>query len=44
MLIELGVQGGRTGVRDDAQLQTVARCAHARANGAVAVLAGVEVL
>ncbi|MGE8320542.1 MAG: amino acid deaminase [Comamonas sp.] len=41
VLIELGVQGGRTGVRDDAQLQSVL-AALARANGAVK-LAGVEV-
>jgi D-serine dehydratase len=41
VLIELGVQGGRTGVRDDAQLQSVLD-ALARANGAVK-LAGVEV-
>jgi D-serine dehydratase len=41
VLIELGVQGGRTGVRDDAQLQSVLD-ALTRANGAVK-LAGVEV-
>ena len=41
VLIELGVQGGRTGVRDEAQLQSVLD-ALTRANGAVK-LAGVEV-
>ena len=41
VLIELGVQGGRTGVRDDAQLQSVLD-ALTRANGGVK-LAGVEV-
>ncbi|GGH53276.1 hypothetical protein GCM10010975_08710 [Comamonas phosphati] len=41
VLIELGVQGGRTGVRDEAQLQSVLG-ALARANGAVR-LAGVEI-
>ena len=41
VLIELGVQGGRTGVRDEAQLQLVLG-ALARANGAVR-LAGVEI-
>jgi D-serine dehydratase len=41
ILIELGVQGGRTGVRDEAQLQSVLE-ALSRANGAVK-LAGVEV-
>lgn len=41
VLIELGVPGGRTGVRDEAQLQMVLD-ALVRANGAV-TLAGVEV-
>lgn len=41
VLIELGVQGGRTGVRDDAQLRALLDALR-RANGAVR-LAGVEV-
>ena len=41
VLVELGVQGGRTGVRDDAQLQAVLD-ALAQAQGVV-TLAGVEI-